>query len=905
MIIDNEVFGSYSLCKYKGFLKYTGEKGMISDYEEFQKQREDEYKMTAVRQLLKKYEETNVLKERSVNNDDLKTGHRILLGITIEHKDLHVHVDVLEKIRRKSALGSFSYIPYMFVTNNKVGKHDKCLLAFIGYILGKAQKRSVEYGIILYGESVRKSKIDFTKYQPPLASLIEEIRELAKKDKQPRLMLNKHCPICEFQKDCEEKARDKDDLSLLRGMKEKEIKAQNNKGIFTITQYSYTFRPRKRRKKATNLAKRRYHALQGLAIREQKIFIYGEPNIPTSSVRIYMDIETVPYRDFVYLIGLVIDTDDETQKYSFWADSKAEEELIVEQFLKVVKNYNEFLLFHYGSIEIRYIKYLNRSFIGKYKSVLDILLKKSVNVLSLIYGNFYFPVYENSLKSIAGYLGFRWSEENPSGLNSIMMRERWEKNRNNDLKDRLLLYNLEDCYATKKVTEHLFTISSGKLQNDNIEDSRTLFVKDFKFPENRTFKKNDFVVKEFNLINKCAYFDYQRDKIYIRSNKTLKKRLNRNIKKRKQILKPNKVIEVSNLEKCPNCCNEKLNRRGYVPHTVIDLKYSIGGVKRWIVKYHQYRFKCAECNRSYTLKCNDIERYAKYGHGLISWAVFENIVKGVSYRKVQIGIEELFKLSISRTSFHNFKLYAADYYESTYKGLLNKIFNSAGVIHVDETPVKLTKSTGYIWVFTNTVDVAFIFRPTREGDFLRKHLDGFKGVLVSDFYGAYDSLDCVQQKCLIHLIRDLNSDLIKAPFDEEFKSFVQDFGSLLKTIVETIDRYGLRKRHLKKHKKDVDKFLTKTLSQKFTSDLAIQYQKRFKKNRGKLFSFLDYDGVSWNNNNAEYAFKHFAVYRHKVNGIFSESGIKAYLVLLSIYQTCQYKQLSFLEFLLSKEREIP
>jgi len=134
MIIDNEVFGSYSLCKYKGFLKYTGKKGIISDYEEFQKQREDEYKMTAVRQLLKKYGETNVLKERSVNNDDLKTGHRILLGITIEHKDLHVHVDLLEKIRRKSALGSFSYIPYMFVPNKKVGKHDKCLLAFIGYI---------------------------------------------------------------------------------------------------------------------------------------------------------------------------------------------------------------------------------------------------------------------------------------------------------------------------------------------------------------------------------------------------------------------------------------------------------------------------------------------------------------------------------------------------------------------------------------------------------------------------------------------------------------------------------------------------------------------------------------------------------------------------------------------------
>ena len=60
MIIDNEVFRCYSLCKYKGFLKYIGKKGTVSDYEEFQKQREVEYKMIAMRQLLKKYGENKL-----------------------------------------------------------------------------------------------------------------------------------------------------------------------------------------------------------------------------------------------------------------------------------------------------------------------------------------------------------------------------------------------------------------------------------------------------------------------------------------------------------------------------------------------------------------------------------------------------------------------------------------------------------------------------------------------------------------------------------------------------------------------------------------------------------------------------------------------------------------------------
>lgn len=38
-----------------------------------------------------------------------------------------------------------------------------------------------------------------------------------------------------------QKAVEKDDLSLLGGMKEDERKEYNSKGIFTVTQLSYTF----------------------------------------------------------------------------------------------------------------------------------------------------------------------------------------------------------------------------------------------------------------------------------------------------------------------------------------------------------------------------------------------------------------------------------------------------------------------------------------------------------------------------------------------------------------------------------------------------------------------------------------------------------------------------------------
>jgi hypothetical protein len=176
--------------------------------------------------------------------------------------------------------------------------------------------------------------------------------------------------------------------------------------------------------------------------------------------------------------------------------------------------------------------------------------------------------------------------------------------------------------------------------------------------------------------------------------------------------------------------------------------------------------------------------------------------------------------------------------------------------------------------------------------------------LISDFYTAYDSLPCLQQKCLVHLIRDLNDDLRDNPFDEEFKGLVSDFGRLLRAIITTVDAQGLKSSHLKRHHADVATFYEILTGKLYRSELADQYRKRLLRYRDKLFTFLDHDGVPWNNNNAEHAIKHFANYRMISEGRMTERGLSAYLVLLSICQTCKYKGVSFLSFLLSGERDI-
>ena len=187
---------------------------------------------------------------------------------------------------------------------------------------------------------------------------------------------------------------------------------------------------------------------------------------------------------------------------------------------------------------------------------------------------------------------------------------------------------------------------------------------------------------------------------------------------------------------------------------------------------------------------------------------------------------------------------------------------------------------------------------------LQDYLADFKGVLVSDFYAAYDAINFPKQKCLVHLLRDLNDELLENPYDEEFKQILKGFSNLVKPMIDTVDRYGLKSHFLKKHILSVNRFYRELYKMELSSELALKLKKRFEKNRNGLFTFLEHDGVPWNNNKAEHAVKAFVMLRHVIKGVTSEKGLKDYLILLSICETCKYKGFDFVEFLSSGEKDL-
>src|SRR5260370_19196249 len=123
-------------------------------------------------------------------------------------------------------------------------------------------------------------------------------------------------------------------------------------------------------------------------------------------------------------------------------------------------------------------------------------------------------------------------------------------------------------------------------------------------------------------------------------------------------------------------------------------------------------------------------------------------------------------------------------------------------------------------------------------------------------------------------------------------------------MVEIVDRHGLKKHFMRKHLKGVERFYRQLERTDYQSEADLKCKERFVRNRDKLFTFLNYDGVPWNNNNAEHAIKAFTRLRDVIAGSSTEKGIEESLTLLSICQTCEYTGLDFLDFLLSGDKDV-
>jgi transposase len=215
----------------------------------------------------------------------------------------------------------------------------------------------------------------------------------------------------------------------------------------------------------------------------------------------------------------------------------------------------------------------------------------------------------------------------------------------------------------------------------------------------------------------------------------------------------------------------------------------------------------------------------------------------------------------------------------------------AGVVHADETGWRTNGQNGYLWTLTNAHHTLYHVDPSRAGkvivELLGKAFGADGQVLVSDFYGVYDQFDAAQQKCLVHLLRELRDTLARRPelaghaFFKRCKRLTQDMLRLKKR------RDVLGKATYLRQVEQLENRLATLAQSRWDDADADRLTARLKKYEKKLTTFLHHAQVDGTNNAAERALRPAVVMRKITGGSRGAEGAKAWAILASVMRTAE------------------
>ncbi len=310
-------------CRYKAFLKCTGQTSSPTEYELLENRLVDAYQDKAVQRLAERFSPREVAHGPLSLEDALKGRHRLILNVSSMDEHGSITIPAIERL---ASGRQQDYAVLTFSPGNKVTRPTKLLAGLLGTALRTWRGLPVSCANVVFGPRFSTTRLGLSGPNGPTllgkeaTSTLTDLEAMATTPAAPKLFLNTHCNICEFRDRCRKEAIERENLSLLTGLQAKEIEAWNERGIFTVTQLAHTFRPKTMGRSSHN-PKRHSQQLQAMAIRDKTTYVRKRPDMPTASTRVYLDVKGIPDTGLFYLIGLLVVKDGGQVRHAFWADS--------------------------------------------------------------------------------------------------------------------------------------------------------------------------------------------------------------------------------------------------------------------------------------------------------------------------------------------------------------------------------------------------------------------------------------------------------------------------------------------------------------------------------------------------------------------------------------------------------
>jgi len=298
---------------------------------------------------------------------------------------------------------------------------------------------------------------------------LSEIRAILAQTKKSTPALSSACGLCHWQSTCKDVLEKAGDLTLIaelgRASRDKiggvipTIQAFADSNPDNFVQGKKTVFPGI----GTGSLLKFHSRAQLLSTPGATAYLKERVEFPINQKEVFFDIEADPMRGIVYLHGFVereyarSDTAVFMPHFAAGIEPIHEETAFRDAWEYLTARVQDSTIYYYSKYERTEYKKLA----AKYPAVcsageVESLFANPVMIdlyLDVIKRATEWPLYNQSIKTIAKYLGFQWRDASPSGAASIEWYSRWVETGDPAIKQRILDYNEDDCLATAVVVD--------------------------------------------------------------------------------------------------------------------------------------------------------------------------------------------------------------------------------------------------------------------------------------------------------------------------------------------------------------------------------------------------------------------------------------------------------------------
>jgi transposase len=348
-------------------------------------------------------------------------------------------------------------------------------------------------------------------------------------------------------------------------------------------------------------------------------------------------------------------------------------------------------------------------------------------------------------------------------------------------------------------------------------------------------------------------------------------------------------IEVVIPEKCDECGSYELEATGIQDEE--HIQEDIVLPKRTVKKFIKKVLRCKKCKSLIRSQGTDEIPGSYIGPRAKAWINTLRYEIGISQNKIKRMFETLFDMPFVQSSVVGFERKLRVNGSNLYDGIKG-VIEKANSRYADETGWKQSGMLRHLWCFCTTEVAFFHIDPSRSGKVIAEILGKkFQGILLSDFYSAYNRVEGLKQKCIPHFLRLIIKQALRFGEDKRADAFLGKLKTLSKRIMEVFKHRKRIKDYLIV-RADLVAQLKRCLSKPIGIKPLDDWRKQIGAHRDELTTCLFHPSSDSNNNFVERMLRQSVIMRKITFGNRSEKGIRNHSVIMSLLQTTKLNRRS-------------